>query len=139
MPSPLNIPKTYTPADAALLKLQLERMAQEVDAYLRGLVDTTISVPHLSRLNPPALYFGEIVRVDVQDGYTLSMQLPRPDIKNVGKRCGVRRSSTTGEVLIYAVDSYVAGASRYRMANDIHFVEFLFDGTWFPSRAGGGF
>ncbi len=56
----------------------------------------------------------------------------------IGKRCGVRRSSITGEVLIYAVGCLVAGAERYRLANDIHFVEFLFDGNYFPSRAGGG-
>ncbi len=79
-----------------------------------------------------------MARVDVPDGSTLVMQLPQPNPAMIGKRCGVRRSSVTGEVLIYAVGCLVAGAERYRLANDIHFVEFLFDGNYFPSRAGGG-
>ena len=138
MPSPLNIPKNYTTDDAARLKLELERMAQEVDAYLRGLTQTTLPVPRLSLINPPTLMFGGIARVNVPDGYVLNMQLPPPRPENIGKRCGVRRGSTTGEVLIYAPNCLVGGAARYRMANDIHFVEFLFDGDYFPSRSGGG-
>lgn len=139
MPSPLNIPKTYTTADALRLKDELERMAQEVDAYLRQLVNTTVQVPQLSAVNPTSMAFGQVVRANVPDGYVLSLQLPRSHPSNVGKRCGILRGSTTGEILIYPVDCLVAGQTRYRMASDIHFVEFMFDGDYYPSRAGGGF
>lgn len=139
MPSPINIPKKYSTDDAARLKDELERMAQEIDAYLRQLVNTTVQVPKLSQLNPPFLVFGGVVRANVPDGYTLNLQLPRSHPSNVGKRCGILRGSTTGEIMIHPVDCLVAGEVRYRMANDIHFVEFLFDGDYYPSRAGGGF
>lgn len=139
MPSPLNIPKVYTTDDAVRLKTELERLAQAVDVYLRAIAQNTVPIPQLSLVNRPFLAFGEITRVDVPDGATLVMQLPRFDPANTGKRCGVRRSSSTGEVLIYAVDCLVAEHERYRMASDIHFVEFLFDGDYYPSRAGGGF
>lgn len=138
MASPLAIPQRFTTDDATKLKEELERMSQELDRYLRSLVDTTVAVPALTRQNQQFLAFGQVVRVDVADGATLNLQLPRPDPKNIGKKCGIRRASTTGEVLIYAVDCLVSGAERYRLANDIHFVEFLFDGDYFPSRAGGG-
>ena len=138
MASPLNIPKTFTTADVVALKGELERMSQELDRYLRSLVDTTVAVPVATKPNQAFLAFGQVVRVDVTDGSTLSMQLPRPDPAQIGKKCAVRRSSTTGEVLVYAVGCLVGGAERYRLANDIHFVEFLFDGDYFPSRSGGG-
>lgn len=146
MPSPLNIPKKYSTDDAARLKDELERLAQEVDTYLRQLVNTSVQVPLLSQVNPSQLSFGQIARANVPDGYTLSVQLPPPHPANIGKRCGIRRASTTGEILVYPSGflapgrpCLVAGAERYRMANDIHFVEFLFDGDYYPSRAGGGF
>ncbi len=135
MPSPLNIPKTFTTDDALRLKSELERLSQEIDLYLRGLTATNIP---LSQLNSPMLAFDQVARVNVTDGSALVLKLPRPDPKNIGRKCGIRRSSTTGEVLIYAVGCLVGGAERYRMANDVHFVEFLFDGDYFPSRAGGG-
>ncbi len=138
MPSPLNIPKTY-PTDPAELKRTLERMAQEIDAYLRGLANTTLPVPALSVLNPASLAFGQVARVSVPDGTTLVMKLPQPDPANIGKRCGVRRSSQTGQVLIYAVGCLVAGQERFRLINEIGVTEFLFDGDYFPSRAGGGY
>lgn len=139
MPSPLNIPKTYSTADAVRLKSELERMAQEVDKYLRSLRDTTVPVPGLSVINPPLLSFGNVARVNVPDGFVMNMQLPPPNVANLGKRCGLLRGSTTGEVLVYAVNCLVGGNSIYRMASDIHFVEFLFDGDYYPTRAGGGF
>lgn len=138
MPSPLNIPKTFSTEPAAL-KRELERQSQELDRYLREQANSTVYVPALSLVNPGFLAFGQMARVDVPDGLTLVMQLPQPNPAMIGKRCGVRRSSITGEVLIYAVGCLVSGQERYRLANDIHFVEFLFDGNYFPSRAGGGF
>lgn len=138
MPSPLNIPQKYTTDDALRLKQELERMAREVDKYLRGLQFSTVQVPQLSQINPSSLAFGQMARVNVPDGYVLSMQLPRADPANIGRRCGVLRGAVTGEVLIYAPDCLVGGAPRYRMANDLHFVEFLFEGDYYPSRAGAG-
>jgi hypothetical protein len=138
MPSPLNIPKTFTTDDAIRLKTELERQSQEIDRYLRDTSDASQPVPLLSLVNPAYLTFGQVARVDVPDGFTLKMQLPRPDPAFIGKRCGVRRSSMTGEVLIYAVGCLVGGYERYRMANDIHFVEFMLDGDFYPSRYGAG-
>ena len=136
MPSPLQIPKTFT-ADGAL-KSELERTTHEIDRYLRDAAATAQQVQMGARTNSGPIAFGFVTRVSLNDGDSLSLQLPRPDPANIGKRCGVRRDSAAGEVLIYAVDCLVAGAERYRMANDIHFVEFLFDGDYFPSRAGAG-
>lgn len=137
MPSPLQIPKTFS-ADPETQRRELERTTQEIDRYLRDSVLSAGQLGAIKQLNPVALSFGFIARVNVADGDTLILKLPRANALNIGKRCTVRRGSTTGEVLIYAVDCLVGGAERYRMANDIHFVEFLFDGDYYPSRAGGG-
>jgi hypothetical protein len=138
MPSPVNLPKTFATDDPKKLKTELERLSQELDKYVRGLSDTVQFVPAVVGPNPTSLAFGQIAQVNVTDGSTLVMKLPRPDPTKVGKRCGVRRASTTGEVLIYAVGCLVGGAERYRMANDIHYVEFLYDGDYYPSKPGGG-
>lgn len=138
MPSPLALPKTF-PTDPVALKATLERLSQELDAYLRQIAQTTEQTPALSLINPGSLIFGGVARVSVADGVTGAIQLPRPDAKMVGKKCTIQRLSTTGEILVYAVGCLVAGQQRYRMANDIHFVEFLFDGDFYPSRAGGGY
>lgn len=138
MPSPLVLPQTFTTDDLVRLKSELERLTKEIDRYTRELAGDFLPVPALSLLNPSSLAFGQIARVNIPDGATHVMKLPRPNPANIGKRCGVRRGSTTGEILIYAVDCLVGGFERYRMANDVHFVEFLFDGDFYPSRAGGG-
>lgn len=137
MPSPLQIPKTFS-TDPEAQRRQLEQTTQEIDRYLRDAALASGQMPVLKAQNPTALVFGQIARVDVADGETLVLKLPRPNFIHIGRRCTIRRGSTTGEVLIYAVDCLVGGAERYRMANDIHFVEFLFDGDYYPSRAGGG-
>lgn len=136
MPSPLNIPQRFSAEEP--LKGELERQAQEIDKYLRGLADTTAPVPTLGGINQPLMAFGRLTRVNVLDGETLALQLPLPDPANFGKRCGLLRTSTTGQILVYAVGCLVAGAERYRMANDIHVVEFTLAGDYYPSRAGAG-
>ncbi len=93
MPSPLNIPKTFSTEPDAL-KRELERQAQELDRYLREQANSAVYVPQLSQPNPGFLAFGQMARVDVPDGSTLVMQLPQPNPAMIGwtKPSGGRRT-----------------------------------------------
>ena len=138
MPSRLAIPQKFTTGDTTALKRELERLAQEIDTYLRQLVQLVQPIPTVSKINGAPLAFGTILPVVVPDGATLSVQLPPPDPAQIGRKCGLLRIETTGEVLVYSVGCLVGGAVRYRLANDIHLVEFTYVGDYFPSRFGAG-
>jgi hypothetical protein len=140
MPAPLNLPKTFPTDDPARLKDTLERFAQELDKFIRQLPQAYAPILSGSTPNPSVLKFGEVARVSIQDGDSVSLQLPKPDKVNNGKRCAIRRATITGEILVIPVGgALVGGAASYRLANDVHFVEFLLDdGDFYPSRAGAG-
>lgn len=141
MPALLDIPRRFTTDKPEQLRSELERFAQAVDLFTRGAADVYapryVAIPGI---NPAALSFGMIARVNLIDGDELFIQLPPPDRKNFGKRCAVLRTTTTGLVRIVGGAALVGGAAQYQLADDIHWVEFLLDdGNYYPSRAGGGF
>jgi hypothetical protein len=140
MPAQVDIPKRFTTADPEALRRELERLAQSLDVYTRGLADLfTPRYTAIPQLNPRSLVLGMVARANLIDGDTLSIQMPPPDRKNFGKRCAILRETTTGLIRLHGGPALIGVESQYQLANDIHFVEFLLDdGAWYPSRAGGG-
>lgn len=139
MPSVLDLPRRFSVDKPEQLRTELERLAQSLDVYTRqGLELFAPRYTALPSLNPTALVIGRVARVNLVDGDYLRVQMPPPDRENFGKRCAVLRETLAGNVLIFGGPALIAGASRYQMTNDIHYVEFLLDnGNWYPSRAGG--
>ncbi len=146
MPAQVAIPLRFDTADPAKLRSDLERFAQALDVWTRGASELfnprLIAVP---LVNPSKLSFGMVARVNLTEDDVLHVQMPAPDRPNFGKRCAILRETTTGIVQLHPSGrigdrtSTIAGASRYQMANDIHFVEFLLDdGDWYPTRPGSG-
>ena len=112
MPATISIPLTFTTDDPARLRADLERFAQAVDLYTRGAAE--LFAPRLkaiAQLNPTSLSFGMVGRVNLIDGDTLNIALPRANAKDIGRRCGVLRASGTGIVVLHAAVGTVAGAT----------------------------
>ncbi len=140
MPATIDIPRRFSTDDPKQLKSELERMAQALDVYTRGAPDLFapryIAIP---QINPTNLVLGQVARANLIDGDLLNIQMPPPERKNFGKRCAILRVTATGTILLHGGPALIGGYSKYQMANDLHFVEFLLDdGNYYPSRAGGG-
>lgn len=140
MPAKTDIPLKYTAP--APLKGELERFAVTMDTFTREAQTraTRVAMPDVNRASP-ALSYGQVQRAPtVLDGATLDVLLPRPNPVDIGRRCGIARSSITGTIVIHAVGGTVGDAVTYTMTNDLHFVEFLLgnDLNFYPSRAGAG-
>lgn len=139
MPSTLDLPRRFSVDKPEQLRSELERLVQSLDVYTRQ--GTEMFAPRYTAIpgvNPTALSFGMVARVNLIDGDELYVRLPRPDLKNQGKRCAILRQTTAGLVRVVGGSALVGGESQYQMANDIHWVEFLLDdGAYYPSRAGG--
>lgn len=138
MPSPINLPKVFNTDDPKRLRSDLERLVQETEKYLRGLDDKYAQIPTSAPINNPVLAVDRMSVVSVPDGLVLNMVLPQPNTKNIGKKCTVARLSTSGDVAVYASGCLISGRTRYRLAAEVHFVEFIYDGAgWSASRTGG--
>ena len=139
MPSPLFIPKLFRTDDPAALKEDLGRFAESLDAYVRNIPNVLAPIPVLTNQATGKLSFGQVVRAAPVGGQSLVFLLPPPDPVNIGKRCGIRRSGVTGEILVYASGCLVAGQTNFRLRNDVHLAEFLFDGDYYPTCSGAGY
>lgn len=141
MPSLIDIPRRFSTDKPEQLRMELERLAQSLDVYTRqGLEMFAPRYTAIPSVNPTALVIGSVGRINLIDGDALRVQMPPPERKHFGKRCAVLRETTTGTVTLFGGSALIAGADRYQMASDIHWVEFLLDdGDWYPSRAGGAF
>lgn len=141
MPSPINLPKVFNTDDPARLKSDLERLVQETERYFRSLDDKYTIDPTAGKLNDPTLAIGRMTLVSLSNGQTGIFSLPPPDVKNIGKVCIVARLSTLGDAFVVANGQgiLVNGSVRYKLPAELHFVEFLYNGSgWVASRTGGG-
>ena len=140
MPSAIDIPQRFTTDDPAQLKRELERMAQALDLFTRQALSQAGQLPIVDMgTDSLRLVYGRGVRIQsVLDGVAVEFTLPTPARQDIGKRCAVLRSSTTGIVTVVGVGALVGGFETYTMASDTHLVEFLLgnDLNFYPTRAG---
>lgn len=129
MPAKIDIPLVFPAAEGAL-KRELERLASAVYKYTQDADIRYEPRPSISKVYTSgtiAAAFDVITRVSPATGETVTVQLPRPDPRNGGRRVIVQRMTTVGAIVISPIDCSVNSYDRYIMTNAPGYVTARFD------------
>lgn len=139
MPAKIIIPLVFQGAEA-VLKRELERLADGIyrwtqDADLRYEPRPTVSPISISGTIYAA--FDVITRVQPLDEETVTVQLPRPDARNGGRRLFVQRLNTAGAIVLSPLDCTVNSYDRLVLSALPGLVTVRFDGENYYTDAPG--
>lgn len=116
-----------------MLKRELERFAAALykytqDADIRYEPRPTVSRLYDSGTATLSAAFDVITRVAPQASAVVTVQLPRPDPKNGGRRVIVQRANTSGAIVLSPLGCTINGYDRLLIAALPHYITARFDG-----------
>ena len=108
------IAPAFDPAKPDELKTALDRQGADLRDKLQNLQNVyaeRFGVQAVVKSGAQAAAFGQMMRVQLESGGTMSVLLPRPDPKNGGRLIGVLRLATAGTVTLLAVGCNINGST----------------------------
>jgi len=124
---PPNIPTSFK-ADG--LPRDLERLAQGIVSWAKGLPDPENTIPTVSVVKATTLGFGQFVRVAPADGEVVQLVLPALDKTQGGRAIRIARMNTLGMVFVSAQgNGRIDGLARVLLYNSVEVTTIWYDGA----------
>lgn len=130
MPAKIDIPLAFRAAESAL-KIELERFAGGIYRYTQDAALFFEPKPTVSKIYETGTIsaaFDAITRVAPRADETVTVQLPRPDSKQGGRRLFVQRMNTLGAIVLSPLGCTVNTYDRIVLSALPGYITARFDG-----------
>lgn len=143
LPSSIDIPSVFTPAQPTRLKSDLERMAAGLKRYIDGLTRLVVPIPTvettIAKEGTNNLKFDALNYVKPSTASTLVfLALPQPSSLNIGRSIHIVKMAVGGPVVIKPTgDALINGQANMILDSSPRLTTVLFDGTNYWASSSG--